>query len=147
MISLVSTSNLAMPNLSKPRNLETHLEDGLFGGNHGPKLSADTLLWMLQHFHHHCDKAVTLEVICALNLYQHRGSFIDDYLDLVRKAIARRDRFLACGRLKVSQQSSGHKFCVLHFLHRLTIGRRAMILFRSQRPSIVALATTNMQHR
>ena len=104
MISLVSTSNLAMPNLSKPRDLETYLEDRLFGRSHGPKLSADTLSWMLQHVRNYNDKSVAFEAIGTLNVYQHRNTFSDDNLELVRKMILKQDRVLASRRAeKVSK--------------------------------------------
>jgi len=95
LVSWLSTSDSDMPTCRKSRDLGTYLEDRLLGGSHGPKLSADTLSWMLQYFRDYDEKAVALEAICALNVYRHRELFTSDSLDLVRHTISRRDTVLA----------------------------------------------------
>ena len=84
-----------LPELSKSRDLETFLEDRLLGGSHGPKLSADALSWMLQHFRNHDYITVALEAVGALNIYRHHGTFADDNLDRIRKTVVWRDQVLA----------------------------------------------------
>jgi len=83
------------PTLAKARDLETFLEDRLLGGSHGPKLSADALSWMLQHFRDYEDITAALEAIGSLNVYRHHGTFSGENLDRVRNMIVWRDQALA----------------------------------------------------
>ena len=77
------------------RDIETYLEDRLFGGDLGPRLSADALLWMLQHFRDYNHIIAALEAIGALDVYRHHGAFSTEELTRLRNMVIWRAEVLA----------------------------------------------------